>query len=564
MRKLFVAVLSLVSMSLYAGEKNQQLSYNLQKGMEAAGEGKYSDALNYISKELSQNPSNGYAYMLATSIYTDNEVYGRAMKSAELAIKYIPKKDKSSLSFAYSMRGSVYLGLEDTVKALDDYATAIKINPRLKDAYKNRGDVYFWQKKYDLCDSDYKKLISIDKSDVTGYMGLGRSLNAQKKWDAAIEQFNYVEKMDPEYSSTFSFRADSYIGKKEWDKATDDLVTALKIDGDDKAFYMIQSLEDEPFDKIKAKFQIQASKEPKNYHWPYYNGIIHENKRKYKQAISYYEASNKIDLSVYNLERIANCYFKLGQFEKSLEQVDKALGMDPQILSLQELRANLKYELGDTRECLVLWDSIQSNNPDNAFGYYHRGRCKMYLNDIQGSIEDFGLSITIDPTRSYYYSSRAAVYQKLGKDNLAKEDYAKVIELEKTPDDYSCSHYAYLALGDSKKAIEVMDSIIARDTLSGSPYYDAACLYSRMNRPADALRYLEMAFQKGWNHFNHVNNDFDMDLLRDLPEFKALLEKYKKQAKADDNTTSEKLPGLSEEKYIEEKTFVEEFKRLFL
>ena len=150
MRKLFVAVLSLVSMSLYAGEKNQQLSYNLQKGMEAAGEGKYSDALNYISKELSQNPSNGYAYMLATSIYTDNEVYGRAMKSAELAIKYIPKKDKSSLSFAYSMRGSVYLGLEDTVKALDDYATAIKINPRLKDAYKNRGDVYFWQKKYSI------------------------------------------------------------------------------------------------------------------------------------------------------------------------------------------------------------------------------------------------------------------------------------------------------------------------------------------------------------------------------------------------------------------------------
>ena len=100
-----------------------------------------------------------------------------------------------------------------------------------------------------------------------GYMGIGRNRNAQKLWDDAIIQFDYVAKLHSDYSLAYAFRAESYIGKKNWDKATDDLVTALKIEDNEKAFYLMQDLEDVPFAKLKAKFQIQSAKEPNNDKW---------------------------------------------------------------------------------------------------------------------------------------------------------------------------------------------------------------------------------------------------------------------------------------------------------
>lgn len=204
------------------------------------------------------------------------EEYGRALTSADLSIKYLPKKDPEYLYFAYETRARIYAELEDTIRALADYSTAIKVMPDNDDAYEKRAQIYYEQKKYDLADADYRKLISLDQGGVMGYMGIGRNRNAQKIWDDAIEQFSYVAKLHSDYSSAYSFRAESYLGKKDWDKATDDIVTALEIDSNDKAFYLMQDLEEAAFTKLKAKFQIKSAKDLNSEKWAYYLGIIHE------------------------------------------------------------------------------------------------------------------------------------------------------------------------------------------------------------------------------------------------------------------------------------------------
>ncbi len=365
-----------------------------------------------------------------------------------------------------------------------------------------------------------------------GYMGIGRNRNEQQMWDEAIEQFNYVEKMHPTYSSVYAFRAESYLGKKDWDKATDDILTALKIDSNDKAFYMMQDLEEAPFTRLKAKFQIQAAKEANEEKWPYYLGIIHEKKQEYKQAIKFYEEANKRDISAYNLERIAVCYEKDGQYEHCLSTLERALNMEPQKVSLQSLRANILYEAGRTKEAIEQWDTILVAHPDYSWGYYRRGWFKEY-SDPEGAIEDFTLAITLDPTDTYSYISRGNLYDKIGKKELAKEDYKKIIEIEKEPKDYETLHYAYQSLGNYDKAIEVMDSIIKRDSTEAGTFYDAACLYARMNKPEQALKYLEKSLAMGYKRFAHMENDHDMDSLRDLPEYQALIRKYKDSLKED-------------------------------
>ena len=48
-----------------------------------------------------------------------------------------------------------------------------------------------------------------------------------------------------------------------------------------------------------------------------------------------------------------------------------------------------------------------------------------------------------------------------------------------------------------------------------------------MNRPEEAIKALEEAFKKGFRKFAHLEHDDDMDSLRNLPEYKALIREYK-------------------------------------
>jgi len=530
MRNIIVTLLSFFALSVSAQDKYKELrptSYNYQRGVEAIQKENMSEALDYLNKEIKDNPKNGYAFSWLALLHSQSEEYGRALTAADNSLKYLPKKDIEYVYFAYETRAKVYAELEDTIKALADYAMAIKINPDDDDAYERRAQIYYEQKKYTLADADYRKIISLNQGSVMGYMGIGRNRNDQKLWDEAIEQFDYVAKLYSDYSSVFGFRAESYIGKKDWDKATDDLISALKIDGRNKAFALMQTLEAPAFSKMKAKLKIQSTKEPNEAKWSYYLGVIHERKKKYRQAIRFYEEAQMRDASSVFLERIANCYDDEGLYDKCLETLNNALNMKPDDKDLLSMKANTLYELGLFKDAIAEWDSILLKYPDYAWGYYRRGWFKEGIGDDEGAIEDFNISSTLDPEYVYNYESRGNIYFRQGKKDLAMADFQKLIELENEPSRYETVQYAYQTLGQIDKAIEVMDSIIARDTTNVGNYYDAACLYSRLKMTDKALFYLNKCLSMGYKRFSHIVIDHDLDNIRELPEFKTLIQEYK-------------------------------------
>ena len=554
MKQLFALLFIFIFINSLGQEKKTPArpdTYNYLRGMEELRNGNNEEALEFLNKEIEENPKNGYAYSWIAMIHGQQEEYGKAISAANLSIKNLPKKDSEYLYFAYETRAQIYVEIEDTIAAISDYTTAIKILPEKEDAYEKRAQIYYEQKKYDLADSDYKKLIELDRGGFMGYMGIGRNRNAQELWDDAIIQFDYVAKLHSDYSLVYAFRAESYIGKKNWDKATDDLLTALKIDGNDKAFYLMQDLEDVPFTKLKAKFQIQSAKEPNNEKWPYYLGIIHERNKQYIQAVHFYEEANKRDLSAITLERIANCYDSEGQYDMCLITLEKAINMKPDRRSLLSMKANALFELGKTKEAIDQWDSIIVKFPDYDFGYYSRGWLKVGINDVEGAIEDYSMAVTLDPEYAYAYECRAKMYEKQGNTELAKADHEKVVELEPTPDDYEVSMYAYQALGNIDKAIEVMDTLIARDSTNAGVYYDAACLYSIMHRTDVALTYLEKSLNMGYKSFAHIAIDYDMDNLRELPKFKKLIEFYREKSHQESIRSNDNEPLSSNEEIIE-------------
>jgi len=529
MKYVWSILLLFVAISVSADDKklDRPTSYNYLRGVEAIQNENLEEAIDYFKKDLQENPKNGYSFSWIAMLRDHQEDYGRALSAADMAIKLLPKKDAEYVTFAYSTRANVYLNLEDTVKAIADYTTAIKIMPDDSDLYEKRAQIYYELERYDLADADYQKMIELKPGDTMGYMGLGRNANAQKRWDDAIKQFDYVTKLASDYPSGYSFRAESYIGKEKWVEATDDIVKALTLDWDRKALYMASELKEPAFTMVISKLKVQSAKSPNEAKWPYIIGTLYEQNNQHAKAIEYYEAANKKDVSPSVYNRISMCQFELGNYDESLVNINQALNMDSTEVAYQALKANILYEMGDAKSAIAEWDKVLTVEPEYAFGYYRRGWFKELTGDMEGAVEDLSMSIVLDPNYAYAYASRGDIYMKQGKSDLAIADFTKVIELEDTPDKFECVHYAYHGLGEDDKAIAVMDSIIARDTNDWHSYYDAACLYSRMKNKDKALESLGKSLELGFTRFAHLERDADLDFIRETPEYKALLAKYK-------------------------------------
>jgi clan AA aspartic protease (TIGR02281 family) len=77
-----------------------------------------------------------------------------------------------------------------------------------------------------------------------------------------------------------------------------------------------------------------------------------------------------------------------------------------------------------------------------------------------------------------------------------------------------------------------MDKLITEDPEDSGNYYDQACLYSRMGKLNEAVNALRRAFEKGYRRFPHIENDDDLDPIRELPAFIDLMDEYKAKHEA--------------------------------
>lgn len=504
-------------------------SYNYLRGVEAVNNNQLDEALDFLNKEIEENPENGYAFAWIASVRAYKKEYGRALTAVNLSIKYLPKKDKTYKAFAYTLRADINIGLGEKDRAIMDYTEALKYTPEDEDLYEKRAQIYYEQGKYDLADDDYRKIISLDQGSVMGYMGIGRNANAQNKFEDAVTQFNYVIKLASDYTSGYSFRAESYIGLKKYNEAIEDIIKALELDYDSKAFYLMQQVADSSFTEITTKIKVQCVKNPSNGYWPYCLGIINERTKHYKAAIEQYKNSFDKDKSPVTTYRIACCYEELGDYESALSNIDISIGIDSIDSDYILERADLLYELGKTKEAISQLDKYIEVNPEFFGGYYRRGFYKDNTADYDGAINDYSMSIALEPTYAYAYLGRADMYKAKGEKELSIADYKKVIELDSIPGNSSCAQYAYIELGENENAIDFMNRIIETDSTDAGNYYDAACLYARMGRLETSIEMLRKSLDLGFRRFKHIENDDDLNALRTMPEFNELIKTYKER-----------------------------------
>lgn len=526
-----------ISTGIYAQENKESEvpkkfnTYNYRRALECANEEEYSKALEFLETEVKENPKNGYAYNLLSLIkYIDDETE-EALEAVNKAITLIPKKDVEKLVECYNIRSQIHLELTDTLKALDDLATALKIQPANQEVIQSRGQIYYEMGEYDLSDAEYRKCIEAAPKDVMGYMGVGRNANEQEHWEEAIKMFDQVEKIaEEDYNRHYYFRADSYIGLKKWNEAVDDIITYIEKEEDHSIIsYKFSDAPSELYPVLKTKIKLKAKQNPSDEMWPYDLAKMEEKMGDYKAAIEHYYKSDEIDGTQGSLTNIIDCCNEMGDYQRSLDIINKALEEDSTLTNLVDKKINVLENLGRYNEAVELAETLFSDEDGDSFNFSNfitRGFAYYKAGNTNAALDDFIMAIADYDGYPYSYFYRARIYEQLGNEEMAKADYAKVVELETESESYQAIPYAYLALGDKDKAVEFMQKRLDEEEDKGS-LYDACCLYSLMGEKEKALDYLEKSFQKGWRSFVHMDNDSDLDNIRDTQRYKDLVEKYK-------------------------------------
>ncbi len=196
-------------------------------------------------------------------------------------------------------------------------------------------------------------------------------------------------------------------------------------------------------------------------------------------------------------------YYILGQYEKAFTAAKKQIELNPFVPEGYIQLAKYANRLGRPLETIKYLEEGLSLTEIKSWGTYY-----LIINLRLGE-----------------------AYQAIGREEKAKEQFKTIIDSIPVFN-YGYEIYivgaAYLRLGNPEMMQKTIEEGRTRFPDDPWTYYQAACLYSLAKQAQNTVEWLEKALEKNKEVFNldFINNDADLENIRDTIGFKALLKKY--------------------------------------
>jgi tetratricopeptide (TPR) repeat protein len=478
----------------------------------------YTSALSYYSDYYSDDKEKGGIYFLRGLCRKQLERYGDAINDFGSALSY----SYSEPGYVYWNRGNCNYDLGKYKESDDDYTKAIEkitSNKELSTLYKGRGSSQGELGNYETAYTYLSKAIDLDPSNYTAYWYRGYLKNAQ--WKTKESLVDYLKAIDILLASDLSTKNDDLVilyrnqalGYK----------TLLQLDS--ALIAINQSLKLNPNNTRAYRTRADINKDLKNYS---------KARADYENAISL-ETDKKIKAAIY-LDRSMLEMNKLLNYTNTLSDLDKAIELHPQS-GMNHWHKSLTYSykkdyLNAIKECNKALDLYKSDSSSTASLIMLRAGYKEHSGDYTGAVEDYRTFLKYYPD-SYngYYELGRLFKRKMKNNDLADANLSKAAELALKESDTSKYCYISVIKGDKEEAIRKMQeqTEVTKDNkyLFKWDLHNMACIYALSGNTVKALEYVDKSLAAGYDDYNHLLNDRDLETIMKLPQWKPMLAKYK-------------------------------------
>ncbi|MEE8167076.1 MAG: tetratricopeptide repeat protein [Myxococcota bacterium] len=211
----------------------------------------------------------------------------------------------------------------------------------------------------------------------------------------------------------------------------------------------------------------------------------------------------------------------------------KALELDPE---LAEAHASRGFALSLSRrydEARREFETAIQLNPKLYEAHYLYARACFQEGRLEDAVRHYEEAARVRPEDYQALLLMQVPLHALGRDEDAKEALRRGLEvaekhLELNPDDARAlymSASALMQLDQRDRALEWGQRAYAIDPSDSAVLYNLACLYALGGLTDEALDCLDRAVENGFGHREWIDNDTDLDSLRNHPRFKALRQK---------------------------------------
>jgi serine/threonine protein kinase/tetratricopeptide (TPR) repeat protein len=365
----------------------------------------------------------------------------------------------------------------------------------------------------------------------------------EKNLQAAMNYFNDALQKDPGFALAYAGLADA--NRLMYDQKKDKYWSEKAVEAAKQAARLNDKLPE-----VHAALGSAYSATGQNVQ------AIAENKRALELAPNSDEA----------YRRLGNAYKENGQKEQALQALEKAVEINPYYWNNLAALGNAYYAFGESDKAVKAFMQIIQLEPDNPVGYSNLGAVYFDLGRYEESIKAFQRSLQIQPAALTYtnlgtaffylkrYSEALPMFEKavemspedemtmgnladgyrLAGDKVkAQATYEKAIslaykELRVNPRNAgvvgNLAQY-YAKKGDLPQAKEFIKKARAMDRSNVYLIYIAAVVDTISNQPADAVKELAGALDKGFSP-KIVAADPEFGPLQSRPDFQSMMNRF--------------------------------------
>jgi len=399
---------------------------------------------------------------------------------------------------AHGNIANAYSEMENPQKAINHYLKALNLKPHLEKVHYNLGVILAKLKKFEEATMHFKKELEKNPYNKEAHNNLGNALSKSGKTKEAIKQYLILLRIDKTNAKAHNNLGIALEKQGENDKAIKHYEKAIQILPDyTDAYTNLGSIfikKGNPgigINYIQKALQI----DPNNAEAHYNIGVVFEKQDRLDEAIKHFsdaiqkkpdyaEAHNNLGAALIRLNKIKKAEF---HFEKALE---------------------IRPDYFDAKTNLI-----------NITGFY---------NKFNMALEEIKKKIDCSPKNPTLYYQLGNLYRNIDEKEKALNQYQKALTIQ--PDFIPALYNAaiiYASQKDYDESISLFKKIIELKPEKNTFYYNIACLYAKQNKAMDAINWLKKAVNRGYDNWEQIKNDKDLENIRMKAGYKKLISKKK-------------------------------------
>ena len=367
--------------------------------------------MEVYNQELAANPQSYEVYFRRANEYYKFNQYLRALSDVDNAIKYAPAADTDFLYEARFLRAEIYQMLDKHEEALADFSEALKLDPSSFLALYQKANSEYELGRYADAKGDYNRMRAINPRSAEALTGLARIAVKENNLGLAQQYMNDAVQMMPSDSDIFVRRSSVRRMLGDNTGAVEDLIMAISIDSNSRAIQELANIGNADYPAVITGLSGAISQAPDQPMLYYLRGFIAQAHAHYLSAIDDYR--KLVDNNMYNYAGIygalGECYYQLCDYDRALEYVNQAIGMDPANPEYNTTLSRIRRATGDYSAALKAVDFALSDAPSDRAALTQKGLALYSLKRYDDASGIFGELIMDNPEDAMSYMLQAWV-----------------------------------------------------------------------------------------------------------------------------------------------------------